>query len=172
MISLVCAVLATSVQQKIIQPRVSSPTAVSDMRPVTGLEANEVFAKTRQILSQALNAHLPATTITRSDRPVSKEQVVEEFSSILHSLTPVIRFTPTPMAFSHSVLKISPSALPKLESLIRFGYVGKVGPLATNPQDRLTPRQFGEAVGMFLSRTAEVTHDSTSKWSPILGAGR
>jgi hypothetical protein len=69
------------------------------------------------------------------------------------------------------VLKIGKAQLANLESLIRGGYVGKVSPLATSTEDSMSLLHFGDAVGFFMSRAAEVTHLPSPKWSPNLGAG-
>jgi hypothetical protein len=55
-----------------------------------------------------------------------------------------------------------------LEMLVRMGAVAKIGPLATGPGNVLTVPEFGDAIGFFLARMAQMTHLPSSKWTPAL----
>jgi hypothetical protein len=52
--------------------------------------------------------------------------------------------------------------------LVRLGAVARVGPLATNKSDTIDAPDFGDAIGFFLARMAEITHQPSSKWTPWL----
>jgi hypothetical protein len=162
--------LATA-QQQSIKPRITTPSVKNDTRPVTCAEGFKVFSEARKLLNTQLKANLPDCTLPRSTSAMTKEQVVAEMCSIRVGLDPQTRFTLKPLKYSAAVLKIGKSEMGNLEALIAGGYVGRVSPLATSPRDSLTLFQFGDALGFFLSRTAEVTHLPSSKWSPNLGAG-
>jgi hypothetical protein len=142
---------------------------VWDSRPVTRTEANQVFAQTRQALSRGLDFYFPtAAKVPLGSEPVTREMVVAEMTQEANIMLPKAKFTPFPLACDSSVLKIEAAQRANLERLIRMGFVGKVGPLATGPADTITPRDLGDAIGFFVCRIAQITHMPDPKWSPMI----
>ena len=154
--------------QETPQPTKGTPSVI-DNRPVTQNEAKEVFAETRQALSRALELTIPAgSQIPTGTTPVTREMVVAELAQEYNLLRPKAKFTPMPVSYQSSVLKIRNAERSNLERLVRLGLVAKVGPLATGPTDTINPRDLGDAVGFFICRMAQITHLPDPKWSPMI----
>jgi len=139
---------------------------------VTQAEALKVFTQSQSLLSRALETKIAGhPTVPNRSAPVTREQTVGEFYRVYSALQSDLKFTPLPYKFDPSVIKIGSNSKSQLVTLIRLGFVGPVSPLATGPADSLTVSQFGDALGMFISRLAQLTHMPSPKWSPGLGAG-
>jgi hypothetical protein len=138
--------------------------------PVTEAEARATFARAEMVLQKAL--HLtrtpPALDIPSASAPVHREQVIAEMAKVYDYVRPKITMTPAPVKYDPAVLKVSHSASDTLNRFVRLGAVARVGPLATGPSDTLTVPQFGDAIGFFLARIAELTHLPSNKWTPEL----
>lgn len=139
--------------------------------PVTCDEARTTFMRVETILRKALA--LPAQTapvsIPAGKSPVSRAQVVGEFSRIYDVVRPKAKLSPAAVAFDASLIKMSDAKQrANIEKLIRLGAVAKVGPLAVGPSDSLTVPEFGDAIGFFMARMAFITHMPSNKWTPGL----
>jgi hypothetical protein len=99
---------------------------------------------------------------------VTRELVVAELSQEYDLLSPKAKYTPLPVSYDPSVLKIAAAERTSLERLIRLGFVARVGPLATGPTDTITPHDLGDAVGFFMCRIAQITYLPDPKWSPMI----
>jgi hypothetical protein len=102
---------------------------------------------------------------------VTREEIVDEFMRDYQALRPQMKFTPNPSVVDPDRIKIAPKEKPELVKLIKMGFVGRVAPLVTGPTDTMTVVTFGDAVGFFLDRMAQLTHMPSPKWTPMLGAG-
>jgi hypothetical protein len=129
-----------------------------------------VFIETRRVIGAALEHSLPPTVnIGSGSSPVTRDQVVAEMDREYEALRPQIKFTPNPAPIDPDMLRISASVKPKLIKLIKLGFIGRVAPLATGPKASLEPAEFGDAIGFFITRMAQLTHMPSPKWSPLLG---
>lgn len=150
----------------------AKPRAVKTTEaPVTCDEARTTFTRVESILRKALR--LPGQTgivsIPGGKSPVSRTQVVAEFSRIYEVVKPKVKLSPAPVVYDASVIKISDAKQrANAEKLIRLGAVAKIGPLVVGPSDTLTIPQFGDAVGFFMARMAFITHMPSNKWTPGL----
>lgn len=166
---LVLLVASAGAQQE--SPKKHTPRHVTTTSaPVTQTEARSTFAKAENIIRSALNLPMkaPASGIADGTAPVSRAQVVAEMVRLYGVISPKVKLTPRPVSFEPSRLKIATAQRANLEKLIRMGAVAKLGPLATGPTDTLTIPQFGDALGFFLSRMAEITNQPSNKWTPAL----
>lgn len=149
-----------------------TPRAVkTTQKPVSQAEARAVFLRTENILRKALSlpSSKPAVTIADAGTPVTRAQVVAEFSRLYTVLRPKMKLTPRATAFDAKVVRLSDAKQKaNLMALIRAGAVAKLGPLSTGPADTLTVPQFGDAVGFFISRMAYMTHLPSADWTGIL----
>jgi len=149
-----------------------APRAVKTTEaPVSLAEARKVFVQLEGSMRKALDmpAAKPAVSIPDGTRPVSRTQVVAEFSRIYEVLRPKVKFTPRATPFDAKVVKLTDAKQrANLMALIKVGAVAKIGPLATGPSDNLTVPQFGDAVGFFMSRMAFITHLPSADWSATL----
>lgn len=153
-------------QQQPVRPKlkpVAKAKAV-DTRPVTQREVQKVIKEAARILGEPGYKPLtPAQT-----KPVSRDQVVQELSQLFRTLKPKFKTTPRKQPVRSDVLSVSPKLRPDLETLIAWGSVGPFAPLATNKNSTMTPAEFGDALGMFVARMADLTHLPSSKFTPSL----
>jgi hypothetical protein len=142
---------------------------VKDLTPVTSSEAATVLRQAGQIMSKAFEQPVPSQLpIPDKAAPVTREQVVATLAEQFQALSPRFKFTPNPVNFDAKMLRIGSTQRSNLERLIRFGCVGKVAPLATGPKDTISVSEFGDALGFFMARIAQLTHLPDPKWSPTL----
>ncbi len=104
---------------------------------------------------------------------MSREAVILELDSTFEGIHPQFKFTPPRVGFDPKRFTITTSPeKEKLAKLVGWGAVAKVGPLAAGKSHTLTPQQFGDAVGFFMVRIADLTHVPYSRWTPYLNGGR
>lgn len=102
-------------------------------------------------------------------RPATRAEMVAEFDRIMTMARPRFRGRPIRQVVDQPLIDSrnpSPETRAQLKRLIEWGFVGPVSPLATDPSQTLTPQQFGDALGYFMSRLADVTHTYDPRFSP------
>jgi hypothetical protein len=137
--------------------------------PVTQAEAKTAFTKAERVLRAALN--LPAkgsSPLTAGPRPVTRAQVVGEFNRLYKMVLPSAKLTPRPVKFDQARLRMTGASRADLVKLVRLGAIAPIGPVAAGRKDSLTVAEFGDALGYFLVRMAEITHMPSRKWTPAL----
>lgn len=150
----------------------TAPKVAASGKPVTATEARLTFIKQRQAVARGFHTKLDlAVSIPSGNRAVTRDEVIHEMWRFYRSSRGLVKLTPRPIAFDASVLKVgSKATLPELKALVRLGFVAKIGPLAVGPKNSIAIPDFGDSVGYFIARLAQVTHQP-NKWSPTLGAG-
>lgn len=110
---------------------------------------------------------LPAETSTST---ASREDVLRVFNSLFEKVRPSFKFTPRFVKYDPAVLTIDKKKPERaiLEKLIRWQFVAKVGPIAAGKKNTLTLEEFGDALGFFTLRIADLTHIPSARWSPYL----
>lgn len=142
---------------------------VSTNAPVSQAEAKAVFSRTERVLRTALNmSGSGVSPLAASGQPVTRAQVVGEFTRLYKMVSPSVKLTPRPVKFDNARLKMSGAPRADLVKLVRMGAIAPVGPVAAGPKDSLTVAEFGDALGYFLARMAEITHMPSRKWTPAL----
>ena len=162
-------------QQHPVKPRrLAPPSAQKDTVPVTKAEGHAVFVRLETLLSRGLNlVSSPKVGIAESSAPLTRSEVVSEFNRIFVEYKSSFKYTPPKVKFDASEITLKdPAARPKLEKLIAWGTVAKLGPIASGSVPTLTVHQFGDSVGFFASRIAELVHLPPSRWTPYLNGGR
>jgi hypothetical protein len=150
-----------------LKPRVAPPDSTA---PVTQSEARATMAKVQASLS-AVAGHsmsFAPSTIPDSSQPVTHEQVITEFDRLYKGAKPYFKFTPHPVWYDPSVFSVKSGspARPMLELLVKQGFIPRVSLLATSKQDTMSIYDFGDTVGLFVARVADVCHLPSPKWSP------
>lgn len=141
---------------------------------VTVQELGLSLAKTDSIFRKVLKlgGRMSAqTTVTgKADRVATRIQIVDGFSRMVALAKP--KFTISLPTVKYDPKRIAPEfkgdTRKRLELLIRDGFVAPYGPLATGKRIGLTVQEFGDALGMLITRTMELTHMPSSDWSPYL----
>ena len=145
---------------------------VSDA-PVTQAEAHEFFGRVQNAVVAVNKIKSPSSIkLGSAATPATREEVVLEFDRIFSMTQPSFSFKPKKGPLNPKVIRLkSPEAQKAAVKLAQWGCVDRVGALLTNPTDTLTPTQFGDAVGFFVARLAELTHITSVKYSPYLNNG-
>ncbi len=142
---------------------------VATSAPVTQAEARAAFVRAERVIRSAVGiGGVPNTRSAGSKQPVTRAEVVEEFARLYTLVLPKAKITPRPVRFDAARLKIAGSQREKLIRLVRAGAIAPVGPVAAGPKDTLTVAEFGDALGYFLSRMAEITYLPSRRWTPDL----
>lgn len=169
----VVAAFSAPVQETKGNLRQRPPAAPSnaDSSPLTLVEMAAVMQQVETaVQTVVLRNYKPVARTKYGEGTAKTPLIVSEFGRLFSLSKPRFKITPTPLPVNQKVLSIKSGdpARPKLEALIKWGFVGRVSPLATSPKLTLTPEQFGDAVGLFLARMAELTHTPDSRWSPYM----
>lgn len=149
------------------------PTEIQ-RQPVTEGEARKVFIRAEQIIRKVTKTNAPAPPINlgTTATKVKRAQVIAQLARLLKLTQPAFRLTPMPKPVDPAPLKI-PSGVPRdqLTMLVRFGAVGNYSHLATGPGDTISVKDFGDALGFFMARIAQVTHMPSTEFTPFLEKG-
>ncbi len=137
--------------------------------PVTQKEFDFVMRKFEDAICSTLRLPLmkrgiPATAASSATRAM----IVERMDAIFEYSKSKFTNTPRPFEYDAKMFVIPTPVRPKLEKLVRYGCIGPVSVLATGPTDSISPEDFGDAVGLFLIRLADLTHTSSARYSPDL----
>jgi hypothetical protein len=139
---------------------------------LTVKDMTKAFARADAAMRKVL--HLPASApkaaAKAGDAPATREQVVLQMDRLFELARPSFKFTPKRIKYDPGMITIKRGrpARKAVEKLIAWEFVAKVGPLAANLKPTLTLGEFGEALGFFLARIADLTHLPSNKWSPYL----
>jgi hypothetical protein len=175
--SLVCLLaLVTSPQQEDVKSGLAHSKAGTTTATgfVTQAEAKAVFARAEAMLRRVTKSSAKVAPIGLKDASslVSRKAVITEFGRLYMIAKPAFKLIPAPVPVNTQVLKASDAPTRELLTLlVKRGAVANYGPVAAGPADRLTVKQFGDAVGFFLARMAEMSHMPSTKYSPALMGG-
>ncbi len=134
----------------------------------------ETFAKLEAVLRKVTKTTAPykGPSVQPSSKAATREQVILGLNGLYEMAKPAFKYTPNLYAFDPLPLTIAKGtpARAALEKLIAWQCAGKIGPLAANVKPTLTLDEFGDAIGFFAMRIADLTHMPSNKWSPTLNA--
>lgn len=148
------------------------PAAAVDHGPVTLGEVYATIDRLEQGVRRVVLASTQASNgrTANPDRPATRAEILGEFWRLFQMAKPYFKFTPRPVAFEAKNLS-TPASDPlrkPLETLIRYGFVGKVSPVATNATPTMSLEDYADALGFFMARLGDITHTPSSKWSPFM----
>lgn len=118
-----------------------------------------------------LNVKLPVPTrVSRtSTGPATRSEMVDELHQMFLNFRPSLRGRPTTVPFRNYAIErcnLPPPAKESAFELLDWGFVAPVGPLMTGSTDSLTPEEYGDCLGLFLCRLADLTHPWSAAFSP------
>lgn len=105
-----------------------------------------------------------------AERPATRTEIISEFYRLFQLAKPNFKFTPRFVALQVKSITIpaeDPMRKP-LETMIKFGFIGKVAPLTSADGPNLSVAEYGDALGFFLARIGDLTHTPSAKWSPYM----
>lgn len=139
---------------------------------VSRTEASAVFAKTSKIIRNVLGTKGTGKAFSSGSAIASREAILMQLDAMVTEASSKMRVTPPRVRFNPALMTLKEAGVRKIaERLAVQGFVDRVGPLITGKQPGLTPQEFGDAIGFFLSRLAEVTHKPSTEFSPALQPG-
>ena len=147
----------------------SAGMALGADKPVTVGELNQTVAKVEPILRRTLG--LPAVSIKAKPgaTTATRAQILAEMDRFFNLAWPKFKLTPVPANVDLKRFGLTdPKARMQAIRLIQFGALAPVGPIVTGPEKGLAPHQFGDAMGYFLARIAELTHTPSNQFTPAL----
>lgn len=133
-------------------------------QPLTMAEFAEVSQTVDKTLAKVLKIAAPAP-LTSAPGVATRSAIVSRFHVWFLAAKPKFRFTPKLATIDEQSWTLKDA---KLTELARWGFVGRLAPLATSKAAGMTPAEFGDTLGFFLSRVADLTHTPTSKYSPYM----
>ncbi len=140
-------------------------------QPVTKQEAGKIFLQVNSAIAKVMPKLRPMPIHLAGEKPVTREEIVNELDKIFQMAKPEFKFTPRKVSYDPSLLTIKDKGTrTKLEKLISWGCVDKVGTLATSSKDTMGVMDFGDTVGLMTARVAELTHMPDPRFSPDLQA--
>lgn len=139
--------------------------------PVTRSEANKTLTKAWKAVSKALFVKEGLQfDIPLDSNPVSRDEVLSAFSKVLNAMEKHVKRFPRPVAFKSERLRKDLDK--KYLSLVSRGFIVPYGVMTTGAKNSLTPKEFGDALGIFIIQLADVCHLPSSKFTPsLMGAG-
>ena len=139
---------------------------------VTQRDAAAVFAKAEQMIRSTLQLKTSLPPFAASDAGLTRDQVIGRFAQIVSLVTPKFVFNSPRLATFPSLMTFKDAHVRlQADNLAASGFVDRVGPLLTSKEPGMTASEFGDALGYFLCRVAEMTHTPSSKYSPYLMPG-
>lgn len=133
-------------------------------------EVNEalikVEASVRSVLKLPSAAH---GAISEPDKTATRAFIVERFVALFRVAEPKFAYTPRPAKLDWKRIRPleDPAQDANLRLLARWTCVAPYGPLTTSGGG-LSLEEFGDALGFFVARVADLTHTPTTKFSPFL----
>lgn len=164
------ACVAFSARQENLKKR---PVQASGTSVVTQAECSAAFAKFEPILFRLAGVSGVLPRMQSSAAPAKRVDIVARMDRIFELVRPKFKFTPRKLRFDAKILGLpvgSPQR-PALEKLIKWSCIDRAGSLATSKTESITIGDFGDALGLFIARIADVTHRPDKRFSPYLGAG-
>lgn len=140
---------------------------------VSQLDASVAFDRVETVLFRLTGLNTVLPRIPASALPVRRGDIITRFDRIFELLKPKFNFTPRKIKFDPKSLAFSPTHPQRaaVEKLIRWGCISKSSPLATSKNDAVRAADFGEALGVFMMRIADLTHKPDPRFSPFIGGG-
>ncbi|MBL8049481.1 MAG: hypothetical protein JNJ45_12450 [Chthonomonas sp.] len=138
---------------------------------VTRAEASMVFAKMATMVKQASNVQgaVAFDRVKEPKKPITRSEVVHAYYLLYMKAKPGFRLTPVMTKFDPKLISgLDEAVKGEAKILAQWGFIGPVGPLVTDMKPQVSVQVFGDSVGLFLSRLADLTHTPSSKYSPNL----
>lgn len=138
--------------------------------PLSAAEASGLMVRVRSVVFKVVSGKAPTEKAGTPAGSATRVQLIRDLHKLYSELRPHYRMTPKSRAFESGILSI-PAGSPErrqLEELIAWGFVDRVGVVATANRPNLTAEEWGDAVGFFLNRLAILTHTPSAKFTPAL----
>ncbi|MDH4387934.1 MAG: hypothetical protein QE269_04345 [Fimbriimonas sp.] len=143
----------------------------STTAPVTRSEAHKVLDRAWTVLAKGLK--LPSVSpvlLVGGGEPVTKNEILTEFARLANASAKQFKRSPRPASFDATRLRKDCDAT-QLKFLVSKGLVMPLGPLVTGNNGPVSTAEFGDAVGVLVTRLADLCHLPSTQYSPNLMPG-
>ena len=140
-------------------------------KSVTRAEAAVVTIRMDEILKTLVKNPGPAklASVQQGDKAATRSEILERFYVLFERAKPGFQIQPGMQSVDpKKFLGLTAGAKTQAEVLAKWGFIAPVGVLVADTKQDISINQFGDAVGFFLARLAELTHKPSSKFSPHL----
>jgi len=141
--------------------------------PVTRAEAHSVFVRADSLCARVLKTKPNQWKVPFKPEAsaVTRDEVLLALDGLVNSCSQQFKYRPRDARFDPK--RIRPTRLqPKVNELVRRGFVSPYGPLTTGKTETLTLEEFGDAIAFALVGIADRTHTPSQKFSPALMNGQ
>ncbi len=152
------------------QPRIAVSNA-----PVTQAEAYAMFQRVERAFRNinGITENGPASAFSPSNEPISRDKTVIEMARLYDLVKPKFTIKLRTVKFDPAVFTLhDKTAKAEASKLVAAGCIGKYAQLVAGAGNTMQVGSFGDAVGLFIARIAELTHTPSSRFSPYLKLGR
>lgn len=103
-------------------------------------------------------------------QPATRAEVAQEFNRIFEHYKPQFKITPRPYEVNMKAIQTNEDKVTRrnLAKLVEWGCVGPVSRLVVGPNEGMTNKQFGDALGYLYSQILRLTKQPHPKWTPEL----
>ena len=138
--------------------------------PVTQAEARVLFSKSEAAIREVLGIKgMGYSDFKPIGTVASRGQIIMQMSRLVDLTKPKFSMTPVPIKPNLNHMHLTNAvARAKATKLAEMGFIPPSSPLMTNKGEGISPAEFGDALGYFLARVAELTHQPSSKFTPFL----
>src|SRR5579862_5208495 len=137
----------------------SVQTYCVDQTAVTRAEAATVFARAEQALSTVLRLKKKPVAFAGGSGTATREEILQHLFAVYEASEPKFKFTPPLQKPAREALSFRAAKTKAIaQKLEAMGFIDRYGPLATSKSVGLMPAEFGDALGFFIARLAELTH--------------
>lgn len=138
---------------------------------VTQAEVAAVFRRVESTFFRLTRVKSTLPSMPSSTNAAQRGEILNRMVRLVDELKGEFKFTPKRVLYDASTFTVKTPGRAQIERLIGWGFVAKTSPLVTGSHETLTTAEFGDAMGLFISRLADLTHTPSSKWSPYMSGG-
>lgn len=139
--------------------------------PVTQAEVALTMRRIETTFFRLTRQNKTLPPMVSSANPAQRGEILTRMVRLVDELKGEFKFTPKRIAFDARSITVKSPARSQIERLVSWGFVAKTSPLVTGTKETLTTVEFGDAIGLYISRLADLTHTPSSKWSPFMSGG-
>ncbi|QYK53412.1 MAG: hypothetical protein KF824_00640 [Fimbriimonadaceae bacterium] len=116
----------------------------------------------------------PIATVKPAQGNITRKEVAARLIALMKHYQSSFRVTPRPFDVYPEVIdKYNKDATLRADllTLSRWGLIGPVGPLVSNPSENISEEEVGDALGYFYTQITYLSHQPDPRWTPALSDG-
>lgn len=138
---------------------------------VTQADCAAALTKLESVVLRVAGVTATLPPLASGAAPAKRTDVIARLDRVFELIKPKIKFTPKKIRYDSKLFALPPTHPQRsaLERLVRWGCIAKTGSLATSKAESMKLGDFGDALALFMTRIADITHRPDPKYSPYLG---